>query len=88
MRPVRWNPSPFDHWYESRPTAVENSVTLAFNSCCITEDLNCLLYRAQMRRNVKAYLHWYEKFGCTQDTFDAAVEQLRDIVRGYEELAR
>ncbi|GAA50727.1 hypothetical protein CLF_104960 [Clonorchis sinensis] len=73
---------------ESRPTAVENSVTLAFNSCCITEDLNCLLYRAQMRRNVKAYLHWYEKFGCTQDTFDAAVEQLRDIVRGYEELAR
>ncbi|KER25239.1 hypothetical protein T265_14250, partial [Opisthorchis viverrini] len=88
MRPVRWNSSPFDHWYESRPTAMENSVTLAFNSYCITEDLNCLLYRAQMRRNMKAYLHWYEKFGCTQDTFDAAVEQLRDVVRGYEELAR
>ncbi|VDP72481.1 unnamed protein product [Echinostoma caproni] len=66
IRPVPWNPEPIDQWFDVNGKTTRNSVTLAFNSCCITEDLNCLISRAYMRWRAGAYLHWYKKYGCTE----------------------
>ncbi|THD26509.1 hypothetical protein D915_002652 [Fasciola hepatica] len=87
LRPVSWNQEPIDQWFDKNGRTTRNSVTLAFNSCCITEDLNCLITRAHMRWKAGAYVHWFTRFGCTQDTFAAAFEQMKQVVDSYEQLA-
>ncbi|TPP61574.1 hypothetical protein FGIG_11280, partial [Fasciola gigantica] len=87
LRPVSWNQEPIDQWFDKNGRTTRNNVTLAFNSCCITEDLNCLITRAHMRWKAGAYVHWFTRFGCTQDTFAAAFEQMKQVVDSYEQLA-
>ncbi|KAA0186498.1 hypothetical protein FBUS_00074 [Fasciolopsis buskii] len=66
LRPVFWNPEPIDQWFDMDGRTTRNSVTLAFNSCCITEDLNCLITRAYTQWKAGAYVRWYARFGCTE----------------------
>nr|CAH8873066.1 unnamed protein product [Trichobilharzia regenti] len=86
LRPVGWNEEPLVQWFDCNYLKSHKSVTLAFNSCCITEDLNSLIYRARVRQKVGAYLHWYEKYGCTKDNFDEAFEQLKHVIEAYKNL--
>ena len=43
-----------------------SSVTIATNHSSITEHLSSICYGAQLKYDAKAYLHWYEKYGCEQ----------------------
>lgn len=43
-----------------------SAVTMAANHSSITDHLSLIGFSARLKYDAKAYLHWYEKYGCEQ----------------------
>ncbi|XP_052080620.1 tubulin delta chain-like [Mytilus californianus] len=84
---VSWNPFPIDIW-----TAKTNSIgpkdtasiTVASNSDSIVEYLETVYERSRVKFAAKAYLHWYNKYGVTNENFEEAFDVVEDIIQNYK----
>ncbi|XP_052080568.1 tubulin delta chain-like [Mytilus californianus] len=84
---VSWNPFPIDIW-----TAKTNSIgpkdtasiTVASNSESIVEYLETVYERSRVKFAAKAYLHWYNKYGVTNEDFEEAFDVVEDIIQNYK----
>ncbi|XP_076087725.1 tubulin delta chain-like [Mytilus galloprovincialis] len=84
---VSWNPFPLDIW-----TAKTNSIgpkdtasiTVASNSESIVEYLETVYERSRVKFAAKAYLHWYNKYGVTNEDFEEAFGVVEDIIQNYK----
>ncbi|KAK2150085.1 hypothetical protein LSH36_424g01045 [Paralvinella palmiformis] len=63
-----------------------SAVTMAANHSSITDHLSLIGFSAQLKYDAKAYLHWYEKYGCEQSDFDDAFTVLNDCIQAYTEM--
>ncbi|XP_052080636.1 tubulin delta chain-like [Mytilus californianus] len=84
---VSWNPFSIDIW-----TAKTNSIgpkdtasiTVASNSESIVEYLKTVYERSRVKFAAKAYLHWYHKYGVTNEDFEEAFNVVEDIIQNYK----
>ena len=44
--------------------------------------------KAHLKYSAKAYLHWYRKFNITNENFDLAFENVKQIIDSYELMTR
>ena len=83
--PVPWNPFPVDFWFSHEPQLVgKKLMTVLANSSAISDYVSSVLERATMMYKERAYLHWYEKYGCTHEVFKEGFETVHSICSNYE----
>lgn len=81
---VQWNPFPIDFWLSHEPHLRDKKVvSVLANSAVVGGYLQCMKERAQLMLHEKAYLHWYERYGCEQTMFEEAFETVEKIVENY-----
>jgi hypothetical protein len=97
---VKWNPYTVDYWtarkglcspsegskIKSKPVVPSPSVTLALNRNYCVDYLTEIRDKSMIKFNVKAYLHWYEKFEVDQSYFDHAFENIDFIIDSYAKM--
>ena len=84
---VQWNPFPVDFWLSHEPFMKENKlVTILANSSVILDHVKLVQERASVMFREKAYLHWYERYGCESDTFKQAFESVQRIIDNYNDI--
>ena len=44
------------------------------------------MHQARLMYEERAYLHWYEKYGCEEDTFKEAFDVMQTIIDDYASL--
>ena len=81
-RPVAWNPLPIEHWYGLEPTTTK-LLSLLINSNTVTNMLCNVSKQSKMMYETKAYVHWYQKYGCEHDQFVSAFDTLSTIIDSY-----
>ncbi|KAJ8020015.1 Tubulin delta chain [Holothuria leucospilota] len=84
---VPWNPFPVDFWqgtkhFHLKPS--EASVTLCSNSTSVAELLQTSLDKAKAMFMAKGYLHWYARYGCTEEVFEDAFEVNQSVIDNYQ----
>ena len=62
-------------------------VCVLANSDTVADYLKSLVARARLMHREKAYLHWFEMYGCEQGMFEEAFESLDSIVANYSRLS-
>ncbi|XP_072031063.1 tubulin delta chain-like [Amphiura filiformis] len=85
---VKWNPFPVDFWISSRNINSHpgtSSITVCANSSSIVEYTESVFKRAQDMFQAKAYLHWYQRYGCDETTFLESFETLNGVINEYKE---
>ena len=81
---VQWNPFPVDFWLSHEPHLRDKKVvSVLANSAAVGGYLQCVKERAQLMLHERAYLHWYERYGCEQAMFEEAFETVEKIVENY-----
>ncbi|XP_071150571.1 tubulin delta chain-like [Mytilus edulis] len=60
------------------------SITVASNSESIVEYLETVYERSRVKFAAKAYLHWYNKYGVTNEDFEEACDAVEDIIQNYK----
>lgn len=84
---VSWNPFPVDMWCSYEPQLRERKVvSVLANSAAVGSYLESVVERARRMYKERAYLHWFEKYGCERDTFDEAFQIVQGIVDSYRSL--
>ena len=53
------------------------------NSAAVGGYLQCVKERARRMLHERAYLHWFERYGCEQAMFEEAFETVERIVENY-----
>ncbi|XP_055959459.1 tubulin delta chain [Patella vulgata] len=85
---VKWNPFPLDTWSAKQKIVQgkENfsSITIAANYSNIVEYLSTVRYKAKLMYDNQAYLHWYWRYGATQDLFEEAFNTVDGIIEDYK----
>eukprot|EP00164_Ancoracysta_twista_P013081 GFYU01020746.1.p1 GENE.GFYU01020746.1~~GFYU01020746.1.p1 ORF type:complete len:537 (+),score=59.87 GFYU01020746.1:253-1863(+) len=66
--------------------SADRSFTLCTNSTNIVGPIHQVLNKAKLMYNAKAYVHQYERFGCTSETFDEAFDLLEDVIYEHNTL--
>lgn len=85
---VQWNPFPIDFWTSRRNTVGSSqtkTLTIASNYSNIIPQLENVLHSARLKFHARAYLHWYEKYGCNSMDFIEAFDNVQSLVDGYRE---
>ncbi|CAL1526583.1 unnamed protein product [Lymnaea stagnalis] len=88
---INWNPYPLDCWtakFNSIGSKESRSLTLATNSTNILDHLNTVLSRSRLKLDSGAYLHWYHRYGISQEVFNESLETLQTVVSDYESMAK
>ncbi|VDI58631.1 Hypothetical predicted protein [Mytilus galloprovincialis] len=83
---VSWNPFPIDIW-TAKTNSIgpkDSSITVASNSESIVEYLETVYERSRVKFAAKAYLHWYNKYGVTNEDFEEAFDVVEDIIQNYK----
>lgn len=81
---VRWNPFPVDFWFSHEVQLVDRKfATLLMNGSIVCDYLESVMQQASVMYEERAYLHWYEKFGCEEDTFKEAFYVTQTIIDNY-----
>ena len=80
---VEWNPFPVDFWFSYEPHLTEKYATVLCNSSIVCNYIETVIQKAHAMYREKAYVHWYEKYGCEQDTFREAFEGLQTVLENY-----
>ena len=87
LNTVEWNPFPVDYWFSYEPHLGERKAsTILVNSTAVLDYFDSVYKRAGVMYREKAYVHWYEKYGCEKDTFKEAFETVRSMIQSYESL--
>lgn len=84
---VPWNPYPIDIWTARNNLSGSKSASLsvASNHSSVVDYLDFLLSRSQTMYKAGAYLHWYWRYGATEDDFNGAFEEIASVVDSYKE---
>lgn len=61
-------------------------VSVLANSAVVGSYVESVVERAQQMYRERAYLHWFEKYGCERGTFEEAFELVQGIVDSYRRL--
>ena len=84
---VSWNPFPVDFWFSYEPHLRDRkTATVLVNSSAIAEYMESVLQRAKLMYFEKAYLHWYERYGCGGNVFQEAFETVQNTIDSYNQL--
>lgn len=84
---VGWNPFPVDYWMSFEPSigqTVKLGTVLA-NSSVVLGYMGEVWERASVMFREKAYLHWYERYGCERETFQQAFESVQGVMDIYRD---
>lgn len=84
---VKWNPFPVDFWVSSKETGqpTAKSLTVGSNYSNIIPQLEAMLQSSRTKLEARAYLHWYEKYGCTREDFLEAFDNIQTVVDAYKD---
>lgn len=99
LNPVDWNPFTVDFWSakhvisddknnNTKSINCSSSLTIATNRNKCVEYLKEIMNKAHLKYSAKAYLHWYWKFNITNENFDIAFENVKQIIDSYELMTR
>ncbi|XP_033628516.1 tubulin delta chain-like [Asterias rubens] len=84
---VKWNPFPVDFWTGTEnpngPAADENSLTVCTNSSSFSQFAQNVLSKAKVMFGAKAYLHWYQRWGCDESLFLESFENMSNVIEDY-----
>lgn len=81
---VEWNPFPVDFWLSHEAQLLDRKfATVLMNGSFVCDYLESVLQQASKMYEERAYLHWYEKYGCEEDTFKEAFDTTRTIIDNY-----
>ncbi|CAC5421178.1 TUBD [Mytilus coruscus] len=86
---VSWNPFPIDVWTAKTNSIGPNdtaSITVASNSESIVEFHETVYEKSRVKFAAKAYIHWYNKYGVTNEDFEEAFDVVEDIIQNYKRL--
>lgn len=87
---VDWNPFPIDYWLSLEPKMMGHHhsklASILANSSVVLDYVETVQERASVMFKERAYLHWYERYGCGQEDFEQAFECVQGIVDNYKEL--
>lgn len=70
------------------PTPLARSITLTVNRNRIVPYLSHCLKKCQTMIDAKAYLHWYERYGCGMEVFEEAFRSIQTVIDSYNSLTR
>lgn len=78
-------PAPSD-----RPTRIPRgrSITTCVNRSRIVEYLTETVTKANAMLEARAYVHWYERFGCGMEEFLHSAQVLEDVIADYHTMCR
>ena len=83
---MSWNPFPVDYWASYEPAMGQTKLaTVLANSSVVLDYVDNVQERAGAMFHERAYLHWYERFGCEGETFQQAFESVQRIIDAYKE---
>ncbi|KAE8595545.1 hypothetical protein XENTR_v10015795 [Xenopus tropicalis] len=89
-RCVPWNPFPIDYWTGSQnildPSQQSHSLTVCANHSSAADLMSRVIQRAQSMYEARAYLHWYQRYGCEEEDFQGAFHTLHSVVEEYNKL--
>lgn len=87
---VKWNPFPVDFWVSSKDTGqtAAKSLTVGSNYSNVVPQLEAMLQSSRTKLEVRAYIHWYEKYGCTCEDFLEAFDNVQTVVDAYKDATR
>ena len=99
FNPVPWNPFPFDFQVSARSPTWDTtnalngqapvksprtrSLTVAVNRSRVNVYLQRTLQRSRDMLSARAYVHWYEQYGCGLDQFEESITVLEDVIQNY-----
>ena len=83
---VEWNPFPMDLWLSTEKELNDRKSLSAFcNSSIVTHFISSVRAKAAQKLKHKAYLHWYERYGCGKEEFEGAFDTCDSILCDYEQ---
>ncbi|KAM8967623.1 tubulin delta chain-like [Pelodytes ibericus] len=89
---VPWNPFPMDCWMDSQnildPSCHSHSLTVCANHSSAADLISKVTQRARDMHSARAYLHWYQRYGCEEDEFQAAFHTLDCVVENYNSMGQ
>ncbi|XP_075444210.1 tubulin delta chain-like isoform X2 [Ascaphus truei] len=89
-RCVPWNPFPIHCWTDSQnildPSFHSHSLTVCANHSSAADLLRTVTQRARAMYESRAYLHWYQRYGCEDEDFQMAFDTLSSVVEDYSTL--
>ena len=81
---VQWNPFPVDFWSSYEPHLRDTKmVSMLANSAAVRGYLQCVVDRARLMYHERAYLHWYERYGCEGGMFEESFETVERVIENY-----
>ena len=84
---VKWNPFPVDHWMSHEPALGQTKlVSVLANSSVILDYVGTVHEKASVMFKEKAYLHWYERYGCEKRIFEHAFDSVQGIIDNYNNM--
>ncbi|XP_066547386.1 uncharacterized protein LOC136714011 isoform X2 [Amia ocellicauda] len=93
-RCVPWNPFPVDYWTDPRsvlrrhPSPSSRSLTVCSNHSGAAALLRRVDERVRVMLHSRAYLHWYQRYGCEESDFLQALDTLKTVEQEYSVGAR
>lgn len=83
---VDWNPFPLDLWMSTEKELNDKKSLSAFcNSSMVTHYISGVREKAAQKLKHKAYLHWYERYGCGKEEFEGAFDTCDSILCNYDQ---
>ena len=85
---VSWNPFPVDYWMSFEPSLGMGQTklgTVLANSSVVLGYMGEVWERANAMFRERAYLHWYERYGCERETFQQAFESVQGVMDIYRD---
>ena len=84
---VKWNPFPIDFWFSHEVQLVDRKfATVLMNGSKVCDYLESIVEQANLMYAERAYVHWYEKFGCEEDMFREAFDAAQTVIDNYNSL--
>ena len=84
---VQWNPFPVDFWLSYEPHLRDQKVvSVLANTAAVGGYLQHVMDRARLMYGERAYLHWFERYGCERGMFEEAFQTVQGIVDNYRAL--
>lgn len=91
-RCVSWNPFPIQCWTDPQnildPSCHSHSLTVCANHSSAADLVSSIVGKARTMYEAGAYLHWYRRYGCGDEDFQAAFNTLDCVVDEYNSLGQ
>ncbi|XP_072269532.1 uncharacterized protein [Pyxicephalus adspersus] len=89
---VSWNPFPIQCWTDPQnildPSSNSHSLTVCANHSSAGDLVSGIVGKSHTMYNAGGYLHWYRRYGCEDEDFQAAFNTLDSVVEEYNSLGQ